>query len=29
MTEHWEAVPESSLLVIEDGNTTISSFSPE
>jgi glutamine amidotransferase len=28
LTEHWEAVPESSLLVVEDGTTTVSSFSP-
>ncbi len=29
MTEHWQEVPESSLVVIEDGQTTINSFSPE
>ncbi len=29
LSEHWEAVPESSLLVVEDGTTTVSSFSPE
>jgi len=28
LTEHWAAVPESSLLVVEDGKTTISPFSP-
>ena len=29
LSEHWELVPESSLLVVEDGTTTVSSFSPE
>ena len=29
LAEHWEATPESSLLVVEDGETTISPFSPE
>jgi predicted glutamine amidotransferase len=29
MTEHWEEVPESSLVVVEDGRATVSSFSPE
>ena len=28
LNEHWEAVPESSLLVVEDGKTTINPFSP-
>jgi glutamine amidotransferase len=26
--EHWEAVPESALLVVEGGKTTITSLSP-
>jgi len=29
LTGHWELVPESSLLVVEDGTTTVNSFSPE
>jgi glutamine amidotransferase len=29
LTEHWEAVPDSSLLVVENGKTTISPFSPQ
>ena len=29
LSEHWELEPESSLLVVEDGTTTVSSFSPE
>ena len=28
LNEHWEAVPESSLLVVEDGKTTIHPFNP-
>ena len=28
LSEHWEAVPESSLVVVEDGKTAVSSFSP-
>ncbi len=29
LNEHWEAVPESSCLVLEDGKVTISPFSPK
>lgn len=29
LAEHWEAVPDSSLLFAENGKTTISPFSPE
>ncbi len=29
LTEHWEEVPESSSLLVEDGQTTIQSFSPQ
>jgi glutamine amidotransferase len=29
LSEHWEAVPESSALVVENGQVTISPFSPK
>jgi glutamine amidotransferase len=29
MTEHWEAVPESSTVFVEDGRVTVSPFTPE
>jgi glutamine amidotransferase len=29
LTKHWEEVPESSLVVIEHGKATMSSFAPE
>ena len=29
LAEHWEAVPDSSLLVVENGETRISPFSLE
>ena len=29
LNEHWEAVPESSSLVVENGQVTISPFTPE
>ena len=29
LSEHWEAVPESSLLVVDEDNTTIRPFRPE
>ena len=28
LPEHWELEPESSLLVVDRGTTTVSSFSP-
>jgi predicted glutamine amidotransferase len=29
MTDHWQAVPESSMLAIEDGEATVMAFSPQ
>lgn len=29
LTEHWEEVPESSLVLVEDGKTKVGSFTPE
>ena len=29
LSDHWEAVPESSLLMTENGSVTIRSFTPE
>ncbi len=29
LTKHWEAVPESSMLIVEEGSARVTSFSPE